>query len=81
MFDYFEEYEDSCDTEIELDVIGICCEFSEYDSAIDCIETAGYGYEFDEDHDEEEREEDALEFLQNNTQVIVFDSGIIIQDY
>lgn len=25
LFNWFEEYEDSCDTEVELDVIGICC--------------------------------------------------------
>ena len=30
MFDYLEEYEDSTDEQIELDVIAICCDFSEY---------------------------------------------------
>jgi hypothetical protein len=29
LFDYFEEYEESTGEEIELDVIGICCEFNE----------------------------------------------------
>ena len=29
LFGYLEEYEESCDTEIELDVIAICCDFSE----------------------------------------------------
>lgn len=29
LFDYLEEYEDSCGTEIELDVIALCCDFSE----------------------------------------------------
>ena len=29
LFDYFEEYEDSTETELEFDPIGICCEFSE----------------------------------------------------
>ena len=29
LFDYFEEIEIDCDMEIELDVIAICCEYSE----------------------------------------------------
>ncbi len=32
MFDYLNQYEDETDTEIELDVIAICCDFSEYAS-------------------------------------------------
>ena len=27
-----EDYEDNCDEEIELDVIALCCEYTEYDS-------------------------------------------------
>ena len=33
MFDYFDEYE--CEPDMELDVIGICCEFSEYTDIAD----------------------------------------------
>ena len=29
LFNYFEELDESCGTETELDVIAICCEFSE----------------------------------------------------
>ena len=29
LFEYLTEIEDSCDTEIELDVIALCCEFNE----------------------------------------------------
>lgn len=29
LFDYFEELDESCGMETELDVIGICCEYSE----------------------------------------------------
>ena len=31
LFDYLEEYEEGTDTELELDVIGLCCDFSEYE--------------------------------------------------
>ncbi len=30
LWDYLEDYEDSCDTEIEFDVVSIACEFNEY---------------------------------------------------
>lgn len=29
LFDYLEDYEQSCGEEIELDVIALCCEYSE----------------------------------------------------
>jgi hypothetical protein len=35
IFDYIEDYEDSADEEIELDVIAICCEYSEYENIED----------------------------------------------
>ena len=32
LWDYFEEYEEGTGEEIELDVIGLCCEYTEYDN-------------------------------------------------
>ena len=32
LYEYFEEYEDSTGEEIEFDMIGICCEYTEYDN-------------------------------------------------
>ena len=32
LFDWLTEYEESTGEEIELDVVGLCCEFTEYDS-------------------------------------------------
>ena len=32
LFDWLEEYEESTGVEVELDVIAICCEFTEYES-------------------------------------------------
>lgn len=31
-FDYIEEYEETTDTEVVFDVIGLCCEFTEYEN-------------------------------------------------
>ena len=30
LFDYFEQYEEDCDTELEFDPIAYCCEYTEY---------------------------------------------------
>ena len=32
LFDYLEEYEDSTGEKIELDVIAVCCDFTEYEN-------------------------------------------------
>ena len=29
LFDYLEQYENDCEVELELDVVGLCCEYSE----------------------------------------------------
>ena len=38
LFDYFEMLEEDTDQQIELDVIAICCEYSEYDNLEDLKE-------------------------------------------
>ena len=90
LFDYLEEYEDSCDTEIELDVIALCCDYCEYDSA---TEAAGeYGWDFpdsmEEDGEDPEEyaeriEEEALDWLRDQTTVIDGYSGtsVIISQF
>jgi len=45
LFDYLEQCEEDCDTEIELDVIAICCDYSEYTIA---EAKAGYGSYYDD---------------------------------
>ena len=82
LFDYFEELESDIGEEIEFDCIAICCDFSEHESAIACIEEHGYSLEFDDDDDDDdEKEEKALEYLRGNTLVIPFENGIIIQAF
>jgi hypothetical protein len=67
-------YLDDIGEEIELDVIALCCEYSEHKSALD----AAADYSFDVDG---ENEETAMQFLRHNTTVIEFDGGIIIQQF
>ena len=79
LFEYLEDLEDDTGEEIELDVIALCCEYSEHDSAVECANE--YGFEPDEDDDEDEREESALDYLRDRTSVIEFNGGIIIQKF
>ena len=69
LFAYFTEYELEMGIELELDIIAICTEFSEYDSILD----------FNEDYDEEFTD---IEEIKGYTQVIPIDyESFIIQDY
>ena len=81
LYDWCEEYDEGSGQEMELDVIALCCDFSEGDSALAWIKDHGYGFEPDEDKDEDEREEEALEYLYDHTTVIVFDGGVIVQGF
>ena len=73
LFDHFENIEIWTDTEIELDPIGICCEFAEYPSALDAAKDYGYQEGIDS------QDETPLEWLQNRTQVVEFEGGLVIQ--
>lgn len=66
LFDYLEEYEESTGERIELDVIALCCEFSE-ESIKDVLEN--YSLE-------------SLEELNDNTLVIWHDDeNVLYQSY
>jgi len=72
LFDYLEQWESDCDSELELDPIAICCDFSEHETGIAAAKE--YGEEFSD-------EDEALEWLRDQTIVIGFDGGIIIQQF
>jgi len=71
LFEYLEEMEESCETEIELDVIALCCEYTEYENI----------KEFWKDYDKEDYPD--LETLRDNTTVIEIEGtdGFIIQAF
>ena len=69
LFDYFEELEQDIGEDMELDVIGICCDYTEYDSL----------EEFKEQCNEEY---DSIEDIESETTVIRLDSGgFIVQNF
>ena len=78
LFDYLEELEDGCDMEIELDVVGLDCEYSEHDTALEAA--IEHGFEKGDDA-EDELEEIALDWLNDRTQLITFNGGVIIAGF
>lgn len=69
LFDYLEEYEESTGEETELDVIALCCEYTEYDDLA----------ELQKNYSDIETMED----LEEHTTVIKIEGTdrFIIQDY
>lgn len=45
LYDYLTEYEEDTGTEIELDVISLCCEFTEYETVEEYNEAHDTSYE------------------------------------
>ena len=75
LFNYLERFEEDTDTELELDPVGICCEFAEYPTALDAAQSYGFKDGIDS------KEESPIEWLQNRTQVIEFNGGVVIQQF
>ena len=61
LFYYFEEYEESTGEEIEMDIIAICCDFSE-DSFGNIADQ--YGIELDNEMDEDYQKQQVIEHLE-----------------
>ena len=68
LWDYLEGYEEDTGHELDLDVIGLCCEFSEYESLEDYNEDRGSEYE-------------SLDELAEHTTVIGFAGGIVVGEH
>lgn len=75
LYEYFEDYEKSTGEEIELDVVGICCDYTE--STIDEV-IKDYRIEDTEGLDDDERRAFVLEYLEENTQVVGSDQSMVV---
>lgn len=67
LYDYFDEYSDDTQVDYNLDVIALCCEYTEYKD----IEAIKENYASIK----------SIEDLENHTTVIIFDGGIILQNF
>ena len=67
LFDYLDQLSDETCKPIELDVVGLCCEYYE-SSAADLIDSYNIEVDF-ENQDEEEHKEIVREYLEGQTSV------------
>ena len=87
LFEYIENYEEDTGIRVELDVIGLCCEFTEYTTAVEAASDYGFTTELEADDYnspedfEEAKESEAREWLEDRTIVIDFDNGLIIRNF
>lgn len=58
LFAHLEEYEDSTGERVQLDVVALCCEFSEYAGAAEYADDCNYSKDDAERDDEMARDED-----------------------
>ena len=72
LFDHLGDYEESTGQPLELDVIGLCVDYTEYESGIEACAVAGQSFD---------DEEEAQEWLYDETIVIKFDGGVIVADF
>jgi hypothetical protein len=90
--EYLEEYEEGTGEELELDVVAIRCDFSEYESlqdwlkeyqGEDCLAVALERAGIDLNGDEEDEEIDDLirSFIQDHGTLIEFDGGVIVSSF
>jgi len=82
--EHLEQLEEDCGTEIEFDVVAIRCDYSEHESALEAADECGFEPNpnlREEPQSEEDKKADALSWLQDRTQVIEFDGGIIIANF
>ena len=79
LYEYFEEYENSCGEEIELDVVAICCDFNE--STYAEVQEM-YSLEVDTDLSVEDRNKSIREFLEDAiSSIIGFDDEKVLFQY
>ena len=78
LFDYFEQYWDDGGEEYELDVVGLCCEYSE-----DTYKNIAENYSIDiSDLDEDDMQKKVYEHLTDNTMVCgKVDGGLVYQQF
>lgn len=69
LFDYLEQYEQDTGEEVELDVIALCCEYSEYENLAEFQKAYSRDYE-------------SIEDIERETTVIrIDDEAFIIQQF
>ena len=81
LYNHLEEiYDEATEYEYNLDVVFLCCDFTEYDTALEAAKNYS-PFTIYEDLNEKEQKKQAVQFLSDSTTIIQFDGGIIIQNF
>lgn len=80
LFEYYEEIDREGEDEMELDPVAICCDWSEYATALEAAsEMSSFDPSASEDPDE--REAAALEYLRDNTTVLETGDSYVVASF
>lgn len=76
LFDYLEQYEEECCTELDFDVVALCCDYNEMDM-VDIVRE--YRIDVSECEDDADVVETVTEYLNDNTQLVaVLDGNVFL---
>jgi hypothetical protein len=78
LFEHFTDLESVSEQEIEFDAIAICCDWTEYASALEAAEAYGFKAPESEDERADKSEEQAVAFLRDETAILELESGRIV---
>jgi hypothetical protein len=81
LMEYLKDLSEEIGENIEYDPIAFCCDFTEYETIGMLCDDYSNAPQADDYSDPDDWEEAAKEWLRDNTQVIEFDGGIIIQAF
>lgn len=93
LWDYLEQYEEDTCTPLEIDVVGLCCDYSEEDYGsiassysvglperedFEYIDFPGNMPQYDEEAHTEAKREAILDYLRDNTVVLGYDDDSVL---
>lgn len=70
LYNYLDQYSDDIGEDFKVDVIAICCDFTEYESWEDLYNNYSYSYNNESETWEDVNQDDFKEWVQDRTQVI-----------
>ena len=85
--EYLEQYEEDAGEELELDVVAIRCDYSEYETLREWAEgyfgekEAKEKFDIEKEEDWEDKEKEIKEYITDNGQLVEFDGGIIVSAF
>lgn len=77
LFDYYDQFDEN----IEMDVIGLCCEWQEFDSLEDLADAYDVQFAEEQLQDVEAHKDEIEEYFHDNTQVIMFGDKYLISEF